>query len=94
MLRQLGWFDFFRGGAPNTDDARVLGAAAIFHLLIDASGRQVNYDDRVVYAVLGFVESERRGPFPTRVSQGLAKVLSSAPVTQQSIEDWFLDTYP
>ncbi len=93
-LRELGWFHFFRGGAPQTDDARVLGAAAVFHLLVDEAGKQIHHDDSVVYAVLAFVEAKRGGRPPTRVSQGLAQILSTPPVTRQAVEDWFRSTYP
>jgi hypothetical protein len=93
-LRDLGWFDFLNGGAPDTDDARILAAAAVFALLIDDAGRQIHHDDGVVYAVLGFVESMRGGAPPTRVSAGLLAVLHASPVSRQSIEAWFLATYP
>jgi hypothetical protein len=93
-LRSLGWFEFMRLGAPNTTDARALGAAAIFHLLVDDSGTQLHHDDSVVYAVLGFVEAERGGSPPSRVCDGLLAELHASPVTLQRIEAWFLSTYP
>lgn len=93
-LRTLGWFDFLRGGAPDTSDARVLAAAAVFHLLVDDSGTQVHHDDSVIYAVLGFVESERGGSPPSRVSGGLLRVLSATPVTREAVEAWFTQTFP
>lgn len=93
-LRELGWFDFATAGHPVTTDARVLAAATVYALLVDASGTQIRHDDGVVYAVLGFVEAERGGSRPTKVSAGLLGVLHKSPVTQEAIEKWFTETYP
>ena len=94
-LRELGWFEFLLNKVAESADARILGAAAIHHLLIDSSGTQISHDDRVVYAVLAFVESEQAaGLAPSAVSRGLAIVLSKPPVSQAAIEHWFLRTFP
>ena len=93
-LRELGWYSFLKGGAPETDDARILGAAAIFHLLVDDTGTQVHHDDSAIYGVLGFVESKRGGSYPTRISGGLVKILGTSPVTRTAVQDWFLQTFP
>ena len=93
-LRELGWFDLLLTDTVKSDDARIVGAVVIHHLLVDEDGRQINHDDRVVYAVLAFVESElRSGKLPSAVSSGLAVVLRKPPVTLDAVTRWFLTTF-
>lgn len=93
-LRRLGWFEFIRFDLPETDDARVLGAIALHRLLVDASGKQINHDDRIVYGTLAFVRAERGGALPTSVSRELLRILSNDPVAEEVIVDWFTKTFP
>lgn len=91
-LRALGWFDFLNG-PPDSDDARIVAARAVHHLIIDESGRQIWHDDSVLYAILAFTQAARGGRQPTAVIDKLSKVLEASPVTLTSLEAWFLSEY-
>ena len=94
-LRELGWADLFLGDGASATDARIVGAMAVHHLLLDADGRQISHDDRIIYGVLAFVQAERRsGQLPSGISQGLAVVLHKPPVALEAITAWFLATFP
>jgi hypothetical protein len=93
-LRRLGWFDFIRFNRPDTDDARIFAAKAIHWLLVDDSGAAINYDDRILYAVLAFTQSVRGGALPSTVSRELTYLLSSTPVSESTLEEWFCTTFP
>ena len=93
-LRRMGWFDFLRHDKPDSDDARILAAAAIVYLLVDDDGKEINHDGCVVYATLGFVRGVRGGGLPSANSKELFDLLAATPVSRVSIEEWFLRTYP
>lgn len=93
-LRRLGWFDFLRFDLPDTDDARLLAAGAIYRLLIDDEGAEINHDGRIVYGALAFVRAVRGGALPTHVSRGLQTILADRPVNEDAVVAWFLATFP
>jgi hypothetical protein len=94
MLRGLGWFDFLRGGLPDTDDARIVAADAVHFMLIDPNGARIQDDDSVLYAALAFVKYERRNTQqPSDLIKGLNLVLHSRPVERRSVRDWFLQAF-
>jgi hypothetical protein len=93
-LRRLGWFEFIRYDLPDTDDPRVLAAVALHRLLVDDSGTQIHHDDRVVYGILTYVHSRRRGRLPSTVSRDLMRLLSRPPVAEAALVDWFLAAFP
>ena len=93
-LRRMGWFDFLRHDRPDTDDARIIAAAAIVYLLVDDDGKEINHDGCVVYATLGFVRGVRGGGLPTANSKELFDALAATPVSRHLIEEWFRRTYP
>ena len=93
-LRNLGWSRFVKFDLPETDDARALAAASVCYLLVDEDGRQINHDDRILYATLAFVQSIHGGPRPTSLSGGLTRILATTPVNEAEVIRWFTKTFP
>lgn len=94
VLHTLGWYEFLKHGVPPTTDVRRIGADAVLWMLVSDEGLQIRHDDRVLYAVLGYVQGLCGGDNPTTVVTGLAGLLAEQPVSPEAIRDWFESTFP
>lgn|GEM_PF-2749222 len=93
-LRQLGWVDFIRFDLPDTDDARVLAGISLHRLLVDGNGVEINHDGSIVYATLAFAKAKRGGTTPpSALSRDLMRVLADAPVSEERLVKWFLESF-
>lgn len=94
VLRPLGWFDFLNGQVPETDDARTVGAHAADLLLFDSGGAPLNYEPRILYAILAFVQARRGGGNPTELEKSFNEMKAEGVISIDRLLAWFEEEYP
>lgn len=93
-LRALGWYDWQSHDLPDSADPRIVAASALCYMLLDEHGHANLNATAVLYAVIGFIETETRQRAEPQALRALLIALRARPVDRDAVEQWFMRTFP